>query len=107
MCVWSEFKLEANPIQLKAIMDPQSPASKKGMQQLIGRLAALGQFISRCTDRLKPFFITLKGAKKANWNGECDQAFMAITQYLTEPSILASPRVGDIHSIFTWQFQRP
>ena len=33
------------------------------------------------------FFITLKGAKRAGWNEECDQAFMAIKQYLTEPPI--------------------
>ena len=48
--------IEANPIQLKAIMKSQTPTTRKGVQQLIDRLAALGQFISRFTDRLKPFF---------------------------------------------------
>ena len=47
--------IEANPIQLKAIMDSQALTYKKGMQQLTGRLATLGRFISRFTDRLKPF----------------------------------------------------
>ena len=41
------------------------------------------------------FLITLKGAKRAGLNEECNKAFMAIKQYLTEPPILASPRVGD------------
>ena len=39
--------------------------------------------------------MTLKGAKQTGWNEECDQAFMEIKQYLTEPPILTSPEVGD------------
>ena len=54
--------IEANPAQLKAILEFQAPASKKGVQQLIGWLATLGWFISRFTDRLKLFFVTLKEA---------------------------------------------
>ena len=87
--------IETNPIQLKAIMDSQAPTFKKRVQQLTSQLAALGRFISCFTNRLKPFFITLRGAKTAGWIEECEQAFMAIKQYLTEPLILASPRAGD------------
>ena len=58
--------IEANPIQLKAIMDSQAPTSRKEVQQLTGRLAALGRFISHFIDRLKPFFITLRIAKRAD-----------------------------------------
>ena len=76
-------------------MDSQTPTSKKGVQQLTGRLAALGRFISHFTDRLQPFFTTLKGAKGADWNEECDQALMAIKHYLIEPPILASPGARD------------
>ena len=70
--------IEANPVQLKAIMDSQDPTFRKGVQQLIGRLAALRRFISRFTYQLKPFFMTLKGAKRVGWNEECDQVFIAI-----------------------------
>ena len=66
------------------------------MQQLTSRLTALGWFISCFTDRLRQFFITLRGAKIAGWNEECDQALMAIKQYLTEPPILANPETGDM-----------
>ena len=77
MCIRSQFGkvfgfmvtqrgIEANLIQLKAIMDSQAPTSWKGVQQLIGRLATLERFISRFTNRLKPFFITLRGTKKAD-----------------------------------------
>ena len=38
--------IEANPAQLKAILQSPAPSFKKGIQQLTGRLAALGRFIS-------------------------------------------------------------
>ena len=88
--------IEANPIQLKAIMDSQAPAFRKGVHQLTGRLATLGRFISRFIDRLKSFFATLKEAHQASWNQECDQALTTIKQYLTEPPILTSPEADDI-----------
>ena len=46
--------IDANPPQLKAILKSPAPTFKKGIQQLTGRLAALGRFISRFTDHLKP-----------------------------------------------------
>ena len=52
--------IEANPAQLKAILESSAPTSRKEVQQLTGRLVALGG-ISRFTDRLKSFFVTLKG----------------------------------------------
>ena len=48
--------IEANPAQLQAILESLGPSSKKWIQQLTDRLAALGQFISRSTNCLKPFF---------------------------------------------------
>ena len=87
--------IEANPVQLKTILQSPAPSPRKGIQQLTGRLAALGRFISRFTDRLKPFFTTMRGANQAEWNEECDRAFLVIKQYLTEPPILVIPNAGD------------
>ena len=87
--------IKANPAQLKAILKSSVISSKKGIQKLTDRLAVLGRFISRLTDRLKPFFTTLRGANGAEWNEECDRAFVAIKQYLTEPPILVSSEAGD------------
>ena len=56
--------IEANLTQLKDILESPTLASIKGVQQLTSRLATPGRFISRFIDRLKPFFVTLKGA---NW----------------------------------------
>ena len=87
--------IEANPTQLKAILESPAPASRKGVQQLTGRLTALRRFISRFIDRLKPFFVTLKRANQAGWNKECDKALTAIKQYLVEPPVLASLEAGE------------
>ena len=87
--------IEENPLQLKAILQSPAPTSKKEIQQLTGRLAALGRFISHFTDRLKPFFKTLRGANRAEWDEQCDQELVAIKQYLTEPPVLMSPEHRD------------
>ena len=91
----TQIGIEANIAQLKAILHSPTPSSKKEIQQLTGRLAALGRIISRFTDRLKPFFTTLRGASRIEWKEECDRAFIAIKQYLTETPILVSPQAGD------------
>ena len=87
--------IEANPAQLKTILESSAPAFRKDVQQLTGRLAVLGRFISRFTNRLKPFFATLKGANRAVWNEEYDEALAAIKQYLVEPPIVASPEADE------------
>ena len=87
--------IEANLAQLKAILDSPIPSSKKGVQQLTSRLAALGRCISMFTDHLKPFFTTLRGVNRVEWNEECDHALVGIKCYLAEPPILASPEAGE------------
>ena len=86
--------IEANLAQLKDILESLAPSSRKGVQQLTGRLVSLGRFISQFTNRPKQFFVTLKGANQVGWNEECDKALTAIKQYLTEPLVLASPKAG-------------
>ena len=54
--------IEANLVQLKAVMDSQAPTTRKGVHQLTGRLAALRWFIFRSIDRLRPFFYHSKGS---------------------------------------------
>ena len=87
--------IEANPIQLKAIMDSQALTSRKRIQQLTVRLTALGQFISCFTERLKPFLSLLGEPKRLTGTGNATKPLSSIKQYLTEPSILASPGVDD------------
>ena len=92
--------IEANPAQIKSIIEFIAPASRKGVQQLTSRLAALGWFISRLTDRLKLFFVTLKGANQAEWNEECDEALTTIKECLAEPPVLASSEAGELLFVY-------
>ena len=91
----TERGIKANPSQLKAILESSAPSSRKEVQRLMGRLATLGRFISRFTNRLKPFFATLRGPNRVGCNEECDRAFIHIKQYLAEPPILTSPDTGE------------
>ena len=91
----TQREIEANPSQLKVIQESPTPSSRKEVQQLTGRLAALGWFIFRFTYRLKPFFTALRGANRVKWDEKCDRAFTHIKQYLAEPPILASPDTGE------------
>ena len=70
--------IEVNPDQIRAIMETPGPSSKKELQRLTGRLAVLGRFIDCFIDKLKPFFLTLKGANATGWTGDCEQAFEEI-----------------------------
>ena len=92
--------IEANPAQLQAILESPTPSSKKGVKQLTDWLAALGQFISQFTDRIKPFFSILKEANQAGWNEKCDQALTQIKHYLANPQILTSPDAGETLFIY-------
>lgn len=73
----------------------ESPANKKQIQVLTGRLTTLNRFISKYSDCLHPFFTTLRSASKNEWNEDCQKAFDGIKQYLTEPPILNQPLLGE------------
>ncbi|KAL6319946.1 hypothetical protein AAG906_037022 [Vitis piasezkii] len=61
----------------------------------ICHLAALGHFITRFTNKLRPFFLTLKRANVIGWMDDYEQAFEEIKHYLTQPPILSSPQPGE------------
>ena len=56
--------IEVNPDQIKAINNLQPPRNPKELQRLTGMTAALNRFISRSTDKCKPFFQLLN-----KWKG--------------------------------------
>ena len=62
--------IEASPEQVKAITRLKSPQCVKDVQRLTGRLAALNRFISRSSDKCKPFFDMLKKNKNFKWGEE-------------------------------------
>ena len=87
--------IEVNLDQIKAVMETSAPSTKKELQRLTDRLAALGCFITRFMDKLSLFFLTLKGANATGWTSDCEQAFGEIKHYLTQPPILSNPQSSE------------
>ncbi|CAA0835316.1 Unknown protein, partial [Striga hermonthica] len=78
----SQRGIEANPAKIKVIQDLTPPTSVKGVQALTGRLDALNRFISKSTDRCKPFFEAIKKEKHFKWTEECQKALISIKETL-------------------------
>jgi hypothetical protein len=55
----SAKRIEANLDKIRAIREMEEPKTKKDIQKLNGRVAALNIFISRSTERRLPFFKAL------------------------------------------------
>ncbi|CAL2230398.1 unnamed protein product [Prunus armeniaca] len=87
--------IEAHPNQIKAILNMKSPATTKEIQSLTGRAAALNRFLSRSTDKCRPFFKALKKGHKDKWDDECEVAFQNLKTYLTSPPLLSKPIPGE------------
>ena len=56
--------IEINPDQIKAINSLKPPRNPKEVQKLTGMTAALNRFISRSTNRCKPYFLLMN-----KWKG--------------------------------------
>ncbi|XXG88759.1 hypothetical protein AAC387_Pa12g0932 [Persea americana] len=66
--------IEANPDQITVIQKLQSPTSAKQVQRLTGMVAGLNHFISKASDKCRPFFQLLHKGSKFQWTPDCDQA---------------------------------
>ena len=58
--------------------------------------AALNQFISRSTDRCRPFFLLMNKWKGFEWTEECALAFQQLKEYLSRPPIMSSPLTDEV-----------
>ena len=88
--------IEVNPNQIKAINNLQPPRNPKEVQKLTRMMAALNRFISKSTDRCKPFFLLLHKCKEFKWSDECVVAFKQLKKYLSCPPIMSSPVVDEV-----------
>ena len=83
--------IEVNPDQIEAVKRLRSPSNPKEVQVLTGMLAALNQFISKFSDRCRPFYQFLKKWKGFRWDDECEKAFQDLKEYLTQAPMLTAP----------------
>ena len=67
--------IRANPKKTKAIISMVKPLTKKEVQKLIGRIAALNRLISKSAERSLPFFKALRGGDKVEWGPKQSKAF--------------------------------
>ena len=87
--------IEMTPDQVKSIAQMQPPITKKQIQTLIGKLTTLNRFISRYSNRLRPFFAVLKGASSKGWGPENNRAFHFIKEYIAFPLSLSHSIDGE------------
>src|SRR5450432_247296 len=76
--------IEADPKQIAALQSLVAPRTLKEIQKLTGMAAALNRFISRSTDKCRPFFELLKKCSRRSfhWSEECEEAFQQLKTYL-------------------------
>ena len=54
--------IEANPDKIKVVIDMLPPSNIKDIQRLTGRIVTLSRFVSRASEKCRPFFQILKKA---------------------------------------------
>jgi hypothetical protein len=62
--------IRANLEKTKAIISMVEPSTKKEVQKLTERIAALNKIISKAAERSLPFFKALRGGDKVEWGPE-------------------------------------
>ncbi|XP_070016951.1 uncharacterized protein [Nicotiana sylvestris] len=88
--------IKVNLAQIKAIEEiPDMLSSKRKVQRLTGRIAALGRFISKSSEKCFKFFSALKKQDHFEWNEECQHALKNLKTYLSNPTLLVKPKVRE------------
>ncbi|KAL0434622.1 UNVERIFIED_CONTAM: hypothetical protein Sradi_0170100 [Sesamum radiatum] len=77
-----------------------NPTTKKEVQKLTGRMAALSRFLSPGAERGLPFFKTLRKMDGFSWNEEFQKAFDNLKEYLSKPPLLTKPRAGETLCVY-------
>ncbi|GFS41430.1 multidrug resistance-associated protein 14 [Actinidia rufa] len=92
--------IEANPEQIAAIDRLTNPRNAKEVQKLTGMAAALNRFISKSSDKCRPFFKLLHKNAKFLWDEESELALQQFKKYLTEPPLLSTPDEGELLHVY-------
>jgi hypothetical protein len=90
-CLVSVKGIKANPDKIKAIVHMKPPGSRKEVQRLTGRIAALNRFRAKIVERSLPFFKVLRGSDTFEWGTEQQEAFEGLKEYIQKLPTIASP----------------
>ena len=80
---------EVNPDQIKVIHNLHPTRNPKEVQRLTRMTVVLNRFISRSTNRCRPFFQLLHKWNDFSWFEEYDKAFKDLKAYLAHPPVLS------------------
>ena len=87
--------IEVSPDQIEAVKRLRSLSNPKEVHMLTGMLVALNRFISKFSDRCRPFYQLLKKWKEFQWDDECEKAFQNLKEYLVRAPMLSAPEPGE------------
>jgi hypothetical protein len=93
-CLVSVKGIKANLNKIKAIICMKPLKSRKEVQKLIGRIAALNQFMAKIAEQSLPFFMVLRGSGTFKWGLEQQEAFDTLKEYIQKLPTMASPQPG-------------
>ena len=87
----SERGIEANPEKVSAITSMGPIRDLKGVQRVMGCLAALSRFISRLGEKGLPLYRLLRKSERFSWTPEAEEALNRLKTLLTNPPVLVPP----------------
>jgi hypothetical protein len=96
----SERGIEANPEKIVAITNMGPIKDLKGIQRVMGCLAALSRFISRLGERGLPLYRLLRKTECFTWTSEAEEAVRNLKALLTNAPILVPPATGEAVLIY-------
>jgi hypothetical protein len=95
-----ERGIEANPEKIAAITNMGPINDLKGVQRVMGRLAALSRFISRLGEKGLPLYRLLRKTECFTWTPEAEEALGNLKALLTNAPILVPPAAGEALLIY-------
>jgi hypothetical protein len=96
----SERGIEANPEKIAAITNMGPIKDLKGVQRVMGCLAALIRFISRLGEKGLPLYRLLRKAERFTWTPEAEKALRNLKALLTNAPILVPSAAGEALLIY-------
>jgi hypothetical protein len=96
----SEWGIEDNPEKIAAITNMGPIKDLKGVQRVMGCLAALSRFISRLGEKGLPLYRVLRKAERFTWTPEAEEALGNLKALLTNAPILVPPAAGEALLIY-------
>jgi hypothetical protein len=96
----SERGIEANLEKIAAITNMGPIKDLKGVERVMGCLAALSRFISRLGERGLPLYRLLRKTERFTWTPEAEEALRNLKALLTSAPILVPSAAGEALLIY-------